>query len=136
MARSGLESEIQSRIETLATELANLVRKEAMASIQAALGGNGSTTRRRGPGRPKGSMRKKRRGRPGRPARPPSAATEALVPRVLAHVKANDGAGVSDIAKALKKSSDAVKPAVARLLAEKKLRKTGQRRGTKYHVRG
>lgn len=136
MAKTTLEVEIRTRIEALAAELSGLVRQEAMASIEAALGGNGAATRRRGPGRPKGSGRKKTGRGPGRPAKPPSAATEALTPKVLAHIKSNDGAGVTDIAKALRKSSDAIKPAVAKLLAEKKLRKTGRRRGTKYHVRG
>ena len=134
MARSNLESEIRSRIESLAAEIAGMVRQEAMASITAAFGG--PDTRRRGPGGPKGSGRKKA-GRPrGRPAKAPSAATLSLAPTVLAHIKANDGAGVTDIAKALKKSSDVIKPVVARLLADKKVRKTGRRRGTKYHARG
>jgi hypothetical protein len=149
MAKINLESEIRSRIESLAAELAGMVRQEAMASITAALGG--PDTRRRGPGRPRGSGRKagsrrgpgrprgsgrKKAGRPrGRPAKAPSAATLALAPTVLAHIKANDGTGVTDIAKALKKSSNVIKPVVAKLLADKRIRKTGQRRGTKYHAR-
>ncbi len=138
MARSALEAEIQSRIQSLATELASLIRQEAMASVQAALGGPDTAParrgprRRRGPGRPKGSGAKKARGR----GRPPSAATEALTPKVLAQVKAKAGQGVSDIAKALKVSVDRVKPVMAKLLAGKQVKKTGQKRGTKYHARG
>ena len=134
MAKSSLNSEIRNRIDAFAEELAGLVRQAAFESLHEALGADGGQIGRRRPGRPKGTRRKTgaRRGRPGRP---PSAATEALTPKVLAHVKANDGASVSEIASALKKQSAAVKPAIARLLAEKKLRKTGQRRGTKYHAR-
>ncbi len=133
MATNTLQAEIRSRIEALATELAGMIRQQAFASVEAALGGNGAAPARRSPGRPKGSGRKKARGRPGRP---PSAATEALVPRVLAHVKSNAGSGVSEIAKALKVDVERVKPVVAKLLADKQVKKTGQKRGTKYHARG
>lgn len=139
MAKPALEAEIRSRIEALATELAGMIRQEAMASVEAALGGNGGAParrgRRRGPGRPKGSTRKKAGAGRGR-GRPPSAATEALIPKVFAQVKAKGGQGVSEIAKALKVGVDRVKPVMARLVAGKQVKKTGKKRGTKYHARG
>jgi len=137
MAKSTLETEIRSRIESLATELAGMIRQGALESVQAALGGNGAAPARRGPGRPrgrgrpKGSGARKARGR----GRPLSAATEALVPKVLAQVKATEGQGVSDIAKALRVNVERVKPVMAKLLAAKQVKKTGQKRGTKYHAR-
>ncbi len=141
MAKSTLEAGIRNRIEALAAELTGLVRQEAIASIQAALGGNGTARGRRGPGRrrrpgrPKGSARRKAGARRG-PGRPPNAATEALVPKVLAQVKAKDGQGVSDIAKALRVNVDRVKPVMVKLLAARQVKKSGQKRGTKYHVAG
>src|SRR6187455_1892856 len=98
MARNTLESDIRSRIATLATELASMIRQEAMASVEAALGGNGSAAARPGPGRRRGAGRPKGRGatKRGR-GRPPSAVTPELAPKVLAQVKAKDGQGVSDI---------------------------------------
>jgi len=138
MAKSTLEADIRARIASLATELASMIREEAMASVAAALGGNGAAparrggARRRGRGRPQGSSTKKARGRRGRP---PSAANAALAPKVLAQVKAKDGQGVSDIAKALKVNVERVKPVMAKLLANKQVKKSGQKRGTKYHAR-
>jgi hypothetical protein len=140
MAKSNLEADIRTRIAALATELSSMIRREAMASVEAALGGNGSAparrgpARRRGPGRPKGSGRRQAGARRG-PGRPPSAATEALAPKVLAQVKAKDGQGVSDIAKALRVNVERVKPVMAKLLAGKQVKKSGQKRGTKYHAR-
>jgi hypothetical protein len=140
MAKSSLEADIRSRIESLAAELAGMVREEAMAAVTAALGGSGARParrgpgrRRRGPGRPKGSGRKKAGRSRGRP---PSAAAEALVPKVLTQVKAKDGQGVSEIAKALRVDVDRVKPVMVKLLAAKQIKKTGQKRGTKYHAGG
>jgi hypothetical protein len=140
MARSTLASDIRSRIESVASELAGMIRTEAMAAVTAALGGDGAApARRRGPGRPRG----KRRG-PGRPkakraarrpGRPPSAAPEALAPKVLAQVKSKDGQGVIEIAKALRVDVERVKPVMAKLLAGKEIKKTGKKRGTKYHAR-
>ncbi len=141
MVKSNLEAEIRNRIQELAIELSGLIRQSAMASVEAALGGNGSAParngpgRRRGPGRPKGSGRKKSGARRG-PGRPPNAATAELAPKVLAQVKAKDGQGVSDIAKALRMNVERVKPAMAKLLAGKLVKKTGQKRGTKYYARG
>jgi hypothetical protein len=143
MAKSSLEADIRSRIESLAAELAGMVREEAMAAVTAALGGSGARParrgpgrRRRGPGRPKGSGRKKAGRSRGRRGRPPSAAAEALVPKVLTQVKAKDGQGVSEIAKALRVDVDRVKPVMVKLLAAKQIKKTGQKRGTKYHAGG
>jgi hypothetical protein len=134
MAKSSLETQIRSRIDALAAELSGLVRQAAFESLQSALGTSGAaattTVPRRGPGRPKGSG--KRRG--GRPANPQ---TEALTPRVLEHLKANAGGqGVGDIAKALKVDVERVKPVMAKLLESKQVRKTGQKRGTRYFPAG
>ena len=53
---------------------------------------------------------------------------------MLAQVRKAAGTGVTEIAAALGVNSDAVKPVVAELLAAKQVRKTGQKRGTKYHA--
>ncbi len=137
MAKSNLEAEIRSRIQSLATELAGMIRQGALESVQAALGGNGAAPARRGPGRPRGRGRPKASGakRARGPGRPPSAATAELAPKVLTQVKAKDGQGVTAIAKALRVNVERVKPVMAKLLAAKQVKKTGQKRGTKYHAR-
>lgn len=130
MANSALNAQIRARIDAFSTELAGLVRQAAFESLQTALGASGSTaaTARRSPGRPKGSGRKR-----GRPA---GAANAELAARVVAHVKANDGQSVSDIAKGLRANVESVKAVMPKLLADKQIKKTGQRRGTKYHAAG
>ncbi len=138
MAKNALEAEIRSRLEVFATELAGTIRQAALESVEGALGGADAAPARRPRGRPRGSTTRRKPGR--KPAvvreRSPSVSAESLAPRVLAHVKGNPGQGVTEIASALGARSDAVKPVLAALLAAKEIRKTGQRRGTKYHLRG
>src|SRR5688572_14858946 len=131
-----LASRIRARLDTLATHLAALIHGEALRVVYRALGGSEVRPGRR-PGRPRASAKRRspsRRSGSRRRGRSTGAATVDLAPRVLAHVKANPGQSVTEIAAALGTSSDAVKPAVAALLAAKQIRKTGQRRGTKYHA--
>jgi len=52
----------------------------------------------------------------------------------VAHVQANDGQTVGEIAKAAGVAPKAAKKAIIGLLASGALRKTGQKRGTRYHV--
>ena len=132
MPRSTLETDIRSRIESLAAELAGMIRQAALESVREALGSDGTAPARRGPGRPRESGRGNARGRRGRPS---VADTDALATKVLAHIKANPGQRVSEIAAALGRQSDEMKPVVAVLLAAKEIRKTGKRRGSKYHRR-
>jgi hypothetical protein len=49
-------------------------------------------------------------------------------------VRSNDGQGVSEIARGAGVSLKDAKKAVARLLSSGQLKKTGVRRGTKYHI--
>jgi hypothetical protein len=140
MPTNTLESQLKSRINAFAAELSDLVREAALEAVQGALGDGAAPTKRRGPGRPPGSAtrRKKKPGRPaghrkpGRPRTKPVASTAA----VLAQVNEADGIGVTEIAASLGMNSDAVKPVMVELLASKHVRKTGVRRGTKYHGKG
>lgn len=143
---STLDAEIKSRIDSFASELAELVRRAALESVQSALGGATAEAAPRRGGRRKAARRAGRgrraakpvaassRGKrgPGRPANP---AVASMMPEVLTFVKGNDGAGISDIAKALRKKATQIKPVLVKLLGEKKLKKSGQKRGTKYHAR-
>jgi hypothetical protein len=134
MAKSALQSEIRSRIDAFAAELTSMVRQAAFESLQSALGANGGA----GPmtaAATTGGRRGRRKGAGRRGARA-AGNVEAMASKVLTHLQSNDGQGVSEIARALGTSSDAVKPAITKLLEEKKLRKSGQRRGTRYHARG
>ena len=69
-------------------------------------------------------------GRRGRPAADLGGASE----KILAHVAANDGQGISAISEATGVDLKTAKKAAAQLLASGALKKSGVRRGTVYHV--
>ena len=51
---------------------------------------------------------------------------------LLAHIKANKGERIEQIAKALKVSTADLKVSASKLIEEKKVKTTGEKRGTKY----
>jgi len=145
-----IDAQIRARIAEFAEELSSLVKQVAVETVQDALGGAGTPTRRRGPGRPRkaSAARRKPGRRPGRP-RATKAVTragrrirrsaedlEALAGKVLAYVKANAGHRLEQISTGLKIASKELKRPVATLLESKKLRTKGQKRGTRYFAGG
>ena len=132
MPKSTLDREIRTCIYSFVEELSALVKQAAVDSVADALGG-AAPDRRRGPGRPRTTAPKR-----GKPVRRSAGSLDAAAARVLSHVKANPGSGVTEIAAALRKTSKNLRLPIQKLLEEKVLRTTGQRRGTKYHavVRG
>ena len=120
-------SQIKDRIAEFVQELDRLVRKNTLQALQDVLAHGGTPARRgrpagskRGPGRPKGS------GRGGN--------IDDAAAKVLAHVRANDGQGISAIAAGAGVALPVAKKAAIKLLAEGGLKKSGQKRGTVYHV--
>ena len=130
MAANLIEREIRACIDSFVDDLSALVNTAAIEAVQEALGG-GAGRRRRGPGRPRKTASK-----PGKRIRRSSDDLEASAARILSHIKANPSSGVTEIAAALRKTSKDLRLPIQKLLEEKKLRTTGQRRGTKYHVTG
>lgn len=126
---NAIEAQIKDRITNFVTELDQLVRKSTLEALQGVLSNGAAPARRgrpagsgRGPGRPKGS------GRRG------SADVEEASAKVLAHVQANDGQGISAIADATGVDLKTAKKAAISLLAAGSLKKSGAKRGTVYHV--
>ncbi|MFN0006697.1 MAG: hypothetical protein ACKVXR_02225 [Planctomycetota bacterium] len=132
MPNSTLDQEIQSRIQSFLTELSALVKKSALESVQTALAGGASTNGRRGPGRPRkiGSS-----ARAGKRAKRSSEQVDAMAARVLAQVRSKQGQRLEQISKAMKLPSKELKLPVAKLLAAKKLKTKGQKRGTQYFTK-
>lgn len=119
-----IESQIKDRIETFVQELDLLVRKSALEALRGVLDAGAAPARRRRP--------------PGRraAAHPAPASTDGLSSRIRAHVAQNPGQTVSQIAVALGGKPAAAKKVIKSLLAEKQIRKAGQRRGTRYYPPG
>ena len=145
-----IESQIRSRIEAFTEELASLVKLAALESVNEALGGAAPARR---PGRPRKtsgrktkSVRRAKAGRPkatkarkakgGKRIRRSPEQLEAMAETVLTHVRANPGDRLEQISAKLRIPSKELKRPVAALLDAKKLRTTGQRRGTKYFTAG
>jgi hypothetical protein len=95
------------------------------------LSGGAAPARR---GRPAGGARG-----PGRiigsgPGRPRGAGVDEAAATILSHVQANDGQGIGAISDATGVDLKTAKKAAIKLLAEGTLKKSGQKRGTIYHV--
>lgn len=125
-----IEAQIKDRIAAFVSELDALVRRSTLEALQAMLTGGAAPAARRGPGRPAGVGR---RG-PGRPRGRSSANVEEAAAKVLAHVQANDGQGIGAISSATGIDLKTAKKAATQLLAAGALKKSGQKRGTVYHV--
>jgi hypothetical protein len=128
--QSATQAEIKNRIASFVAELDLMVRKGTLEALHGILGnGAGVPARRgrpagggRGPGRPKGSGRRS------------SANVDEAAAKILSHVQANDGQGISAIADATGVDLKTAKKAAIRMLASGQLKKSGQKRGTVYHV--
>ena len=135
MPKNHLDSQIRACINSFVDELSSLVRRAAVESVREALG-DSSKPARRGPGRPRkatsviSSPKSKRR------KRRSSGAVDKVAMRILKQVKANPGQGVSKIGGALKLTSKALRLPILKLLGDKQIRTTGERRGTKYFTAG
>ena len=137
------EKAIQAHVESFVRDLTAMIRESALDTVRAALGE--TVTKKRGPGRPRTKRKAKgttrnatttTRPRKGKRIRRSSEDVEALASAVLAHVKANPGQGVTEIARALRRTSKDLKLPIQKLLADKKLKTKGERRGTKYFAGG
>ena len=139
-----IDSQIRSRIDSFLAEMTALVRQSAVEAVREALG-NGAAPARRGPGRPRGSRNQPRSGngrkKAGRRAaggggKRSAESLDQVGEAVLAYVRAHPGSGAEAIGRALGLSSKDMALPIRKLIAERKLRTEGQRRGTKYFAGG
>ena len=122
---------IRARVDVFVNDISELVHQAALAAIEEVLAGTtpGASVPKRATRKPAAVGKKAKGRRRGRP-RQTEAADSAAVLRLVGAAK--DGARVEVMAKELGVTSAAVKPAVAELLAAKKVRRIGKARGTKY----
>lgn len=128
---NAVDSLIKDRISSFVHELDQLVRKSTLEALSHILSNGAAPARRgrpagtgRGPGRPKGSGRGGNRG----------GNVDEAAAKIVAHVQANDGQGIGAIASAVGIPLPLAKKAAGQLLASGSLKKSGQKRGTIYHV--
>jgi hypothetical protein len=139
MANNNLDSEIQDRISSFLDELSQLVKRQALEAVHEALG-QAAGPARRGPGRPRTvTIRRGRKPRAmakrgGRVRRSPEQLAK-LQASLLAQVRSKQGQRLEEIGKALKTDTAILKRPIAMLLASKKLKTTGAKRGTKYFIK-
>jgi hypothetical protein len=134
MARSTLDTDLRSRIDSFLAELSGLIKKSALDAVHAALG-DGVAPKPRGPGRPRGTAAAKRPAATANGKRTPEQ-VQADAERIASYVRANPGSRLEQIAAGLRTGSQELKLPVIKLLAAKTLRKTGQKRGTQYFAGG
>jgi hypothetical protein len=137
MKKSTIDQEIHARIHAFVEELSTLLRGSALEAVYGALSGQSSAGaaksggRRRG--RPPGKAAGKAERSGGKRARRASSEVEALAARVHAYVKSHAGERLEEISKGLGIASQHLKLPIAKLLAARAVKTTGQKRGTKYH---
>ncbi len=122
MPQNSIEARIQERLQAFVKELDLLVRRGTLDSLRDVLG----------EGRPARAPRPRGRRR-GKPSGSP---VDGFTPRIAAHIRSNPGQTVGQIAQALGARASALKKAIKDMLAGKQVRKTGQRRGTRYFPPG
>lgn len=131
MSSTSLDREIRSRIEDFVSRLSGLVKAAAVESVREALGAADSTARRPVPAR--AAMRPVVTGTRGaKRGKRSSELVNKSAELVLAYVKAHQGQRLEEIGRGLKVGTKELKLPVSKLVAAKKLKRRGQRRGTKY----
>jgi hypothetical protein len=121
-----LDQDIQSRIQSFLAELSGLVKRSALEAVQGALAVDGAVPRRRG--RPA-------RARAGRRVRRSAEDLAKIGARVLTQVRSKQGQRLEEIGRAMKTDTAILKKPIADLLAAKKLKTKGQKRGTQYFTK-
>ena len=133
MPRKDIESAIRKSVDNLVAELTELLRESALETVREALA-NELVPMPRSAGRPRksagkagGSAKKS-----GKRVRRTIEDLEAYADRIHNYVQSHPGVGVVAISKGVRLTTKDVKRPIQMLLAAKRLRTEGQKRGTTY----
>lgn len=119
---------IRSKIETFTSEIAALVREDALRQVTEAIGAaRGTATARR-----KDTVAKVTRSKKPRGEKRTASDLAVTADHVLQWIRGNPGQGVEHIAKGIAIDSRDLKLPIKKLLADGVIKTKGQRRGTKY----
>jgi hypothetical protein len=130
---NNLHTEIRSKIDAFVEQLTAHVKRAALESVREALG-NGVAPARRGPGHPPPRRAPRAAARADAKRTPEQVAADGE--RIASYVRQHPGQRLEQLAAGLGAHSETLKLPVIKLLASKTLRKTGERRGTKYFTGG
>jgi hypothetical protein len=139
--------QLRTLVDQFVADLQVVIRQEALEAVRGVLGDAEAPARRgpgrprkvstRGPGRPKKKVSKRGPGRrPRKTGRSSAEDVSGLADQVLAHVRANPGQRLEEIARDLGMSTNDLKQPVAKLLEASAVRREGKARGTKYYAGG
>jgi hypothetical protein len=133
MKTTAIDAALRARIDAFVADISAAVRASALDAVREALGSPVSAPAKRGPGRPPkpdaSPAPTKRRGKRGK--RTPEDVAK-MGEAVVAYVAKNPGVSVEQIKKALGVETKDLQLPIVRMVAAKKLKTTGERRGTKY----
>lgn len=116
---------LESVVSEFVEKIRELARRDAQAEVLRVLSGQLGNTSPRRPRAP-------RRGRAPKGGKRSPAALDAMTAKILAVVKSSPGLRVEQIGEKVGAGAKELALPMKRLLAEKKVKKTGERRGTKY----
>ena len=137
MAKNSIDQQIQLRINQFAEELGALVKAAALESVSEALGGTAkASVSAAGPRRKKTARRAVSAAKPGKRFRRTAEHLEGDKQALLDYVTANAGQRLEEISAGMNVDSKELKRPATLLLQEGKLRKEGERRGTRYFAGG
>jgi hypothetical protein len=128
---SSIDQKIRSRIEQFVTDLHALIREAAVASVADALADARSTSPAALARRPDAA----RMGRRVKGAKRDPQVLESLTDRLLGFIAKNAGQRIEQIAASLGTTTKELALPAKKLIGEKKVRTTGQKRATKYFAR-
>jgi hypothetical protein len=134
MANNSVSDQIQARVEAFVEELSELIRQSALDTVSKVLRGDDSDGRRGRRGAGARSVETRGRGR-AKGAKRSQDELERLTGRLLAHVKANAGQRIEQIAKGMGVSTRELNLPAKKLIANKSIRTKGQQRATQYFPR-
>ena len=116
--------EIEALVSEFTSNLSQIMRRSALQEVLAVLEGGAATPKQARRGRPAGSMNKGR------------VDHDKMGERLLAHVAKNPGQRAEQIAKSVGSDVNSIRPAMKKLIAAKKVKTKGQRRGMYYFPAG